>query len=175
MRSQRKFEESLEGCRFIFRCDFFMICYDMKDDHQCQLSAKCFELQMLAQKIRRMNKAGDTVFRKIPFFLFLYYEERYSIFLPFGKWNEIVGRNWISNFLCSRLSPVNPVFTLPGMRLNWTSRPHQLYQRYMRIYNENLTEEEKLIIERENLRTDTHRGPEWDCFAEAFWKLLQFR
>lgn len=166
---KNKYEESLEGCKFIFRVEFFEICAD-----QFELVNKCENLTDLAHGVKKRKKDGSIDYRGKSMFCYNFFSNKYALFLPFGKWNEITGRNRLSTFLCSRLSPVNPVFTLPGMRLNWTSRPHQLYQRYMRIYSENLTEEEKQIIEQENLKTDTHQGPEWDCFAEAFWKLLQF-
>ena len=173
---KKKYEETLEGCKFIFRVDFFQLCYDSEDKNQEQLGDKCLSLQMLARKLKRQKKNGSIENIRLPIFLQNHYIRKYSIFLPLGKWNKFAGKSKLSNYLITRLPPTSFVFRLPGMRLNWTSRPHQLYQRYMHFYSENLTEEEKQLIERENLRIDKksgHRGPEWDCFAEMFWKLLQ--
>ena len=173
---KKKYEETLEGCKFIFRVDFFQLCYDSEDKNQEQLGDKCLSLQMFAQNLKKQKSDGSFKNIRLPVFLQNYYVKKYSIFLPLGKWNKFAGKNKLANYLITHLPITNVVFRLPGMRLNWTSRPHQLYQRYMNIYSENLTDEEKLIIERENLRTDKksgHRGPEWDCFAEMFWKVLQ--
>ncbi|WP_288807156.1 hypothetical protein [uncultured Treponema sp.] len=94
-----------------------------------------------------------------------------------GSYKDFKGINRFSEFLRPHFSRLSFIFNIfPSVRLNWTSHPKKLYWRYTRLIEKLLTPEEKEIIIRENLRDDEtsgHRGPEWDCYAEVFWSLIQ--
>lgn len=151
----KKYEMTYENCRLFFRMEFFQLIYDLESAEHRALNDKCFTL------INKVEHSDPT-------------------FIPSwgGKptYNQFYGINRFSEFLNKHFSHTSFVFNIfPRIRLNWTSHSAKKYRQMCRVL-EKLTDKEKEIITRENLRTDKecgHNGAEFDCYAEVFWSLLQ--
>ena len=178
-RQKIKYPETEEQCRFIQRCIFFTLIYDTTDPVQTALNEKVFNLLLVVSGINKIKKDG-TFARTNILLQKKFFSRRDFKYHGQGRYNEVFGITLLAEKLRPHLPLASFVFTLPGLHLNWNNRPRRLYQRYCRALSP-LTDEEKEIINRENLRDHKknpmddcgHVGPEFDCYVPLIWRFMQ--
>ena len=177
-RQKIKYPETEEQCRFIQRCSFFTLISDTTDPVQTALDEKVWNLLSVVRGIIKIKKDGTFVRTNMllqKLFPFRDFKDPWK-----GRYNEVFGITPLAEKLRPHLPLASFVFTLPGLHLNWNNRPRRLYQRYCRVLSP-LTDEEKEIINRENLRDHKknpmddcgHVGPEFDCYVPLIWRVMQ--